>query len=97
MPVVNVKNIKGKKVTTIDLVDSIFNVPVKSIAGPPALRLSTAARSRAALGSCIAKKVRAGRAAAISNLLYSGVGVLCSVRMGEPMLSRCLKRSGSLP
>jgi len=30
MPVVNVKNIKGKKVTTIDLVDSIFNVPVKS-------------------------------------------------------------------
>jgi len=30
MPVVDVKNIKGKKVTTIDLVDSIFNVPVKS-------------------------------------------------------------------
>jgi large subunit ribosomal protein L4 len=30
MPVVNVKNIQGKKVTTIDLVDSIFNVPVKS-------------------------------------------------------------------
>lgn len=30
MPVVNVKNIEGKKVTTIDLVDSIFNVPVKS-------------------------------------------------------------------
>jgi large subunit ribosomal protein L4 len=30
MPVVNVKNIKGKKVTTIDLVDRIFNVPVKS-------------------------------------------------------------------
>jgi large subunit ribosomal protein L4 len=30
MPVVDVKNIKGKKVTTIDLVDHIFNVPVKS-------------------------------------------------------------------
>ena len=30
MPVVDVKNIKGKKVTTIDLVDRIFNVPVKS-------------------------------------------------------------------
>jgi large subunit ribosomal protein L4 len=30
MPVVDVKNIKGKKVTAIDLVDSIFNVPVKS-------------------------------------------------------------------
>ena len=30
MPVVDVKNIKGKKVTTIDLVESIFNVPVKS-------------------------------------------------------------------
>ena len=29
MPVVDVKNIKGKKVTTIDLVESIFNVPVK--------------------------------------------------------------------
>ena len=30
MPVVDVKNIKGKKVTTIDLVEDIFNVPVKS-------------------------------------------------------------------
>ncbi|MEJ2100809.1 MAG: 50S ribosomal protein L4 [Desulfobacterales bacterium] len=30
MPVVDVKNIKGKKVTTIDLVDRIFNVPVKA-------------------------------------------------------------------
>jgi large subunit ribosomal protein L4 len=30
MPVVDVKNIKGKKVTTIDLVDSIFNVAVRS-------------------------------------------------------------------
>jgi len=30
MPVVDVKNIKGKKVTTIDLVESIFNVPIKS-------------------------------------------------------------------
>ena len=30
MPVVDVKNIKGEKVTTIDLVDSIFNVPLKS-------------------------------------------------------------------
>jgi large subunit ribosomal protein L4 len=30
MPVVDVKNVKGKKVTTIDLVDSIFNVPVRS-------------------------------------------------------------------
>ena len=30
MPVVDVKNIKGKKVTTIDLVENIFNVPVKS-------------------------------------------------------------------
>ncbi|MGD2184640.1 MAG: 50S ribosomal protein L4 [Desulfobacterales bacterium] len=30
MPAVDVKNIKGKKVTTIDLVEDIFNVPVKS-------------------------------------------------------------------
>jgi len=30
MPAVDVKNIKGKKVTTIDLVENIFNVPVKS-------------------------------------------------------------------
>lgn len=30
MPVVDVKNIKGKKVTTIDLVENIFNVAVKS-------------------------------------------------------------------
>jgi large subunit ribosomal protein L4 len=30
MPVVDVKNIKGKKVTKIDLVENIFNVPVKS-------------------------------------------------------------------
>jgi large subunit ribosomal protein L4 len=30
MPVVDVKNIKGKKVTTIDLVENIFNIPVKS-------------------------------------------------------------------
>jgi large subunit ribosomal protein L4 len=30
MPVVDVKNIKGKKVNTIDLVESIFNVPIKS-------------------------------------------------------------------
>jgi large subunit ribosomal protein L4 len=30
MPVLDVKNIKGKKVNTIDLADSIFNVPVKS-------------------------------------------------------------------
>ena len=30
MPVVDVKNIKGKKVTTMDLVENIFNVPVKS-------------------------------------------------------------------
>lgn len=30
MPVVDVKNIKGKKVATIDLIDGIFNVPVKS-------------------------------------------------------------------
>lgn len=30
MPVVEVKNIKGEKVTTVDLVDRIFNVPVKS-------------------------------------------------------------------
>ena len=30
MPVVDVKNVKGKKVTTIDLVDSIFNVAVRS-------------------------------------------------------------------
>jgi large subunit ribosomal protein L4 len=30
MPVVDVKNIKGTKVTTIDLVDSIFNVAVRS-------------------------------------------------------------------
>jgi large subunit ribosomal protein L4 len=30
MPVVDVKNIKGKNVTTIDLVDRIYNVPVKS-------------------------------------------------------------------
>jgi len=30
MPVVEVKNTKGKKVTTIELVDRIFNVPVKS-------------------------------------------------------------------
>jgi large subunit ribosomal protein L4 len=30
MPVVDVKNIKGKKVTTIDLVENIFNVSVKS-------------------------------------------------------------------
>jgi len=30
MPVVDVKNIKGKKVTTIDLVENIFDVPVKS-------------------------------------------------------------------
>ena len=29
MPAVDVKNIKGKKVTTIDLVENIFNVPVK--------------------------------------------------------------------
>jgi len=30
MPVVDVKNIKGKKVATIDLVEKIFNVPVNS-------------------------------------------------------------------
>jgi len=30
MPVVDVKNIKGKKVATIDLVENIFNVPIKS-------------------------------------------------------------------
>ena len=30
MPAVDVKNIKGKKVATIDLVEDIFNVPVKS-------------------------------------------------------------------
>jgi large subunit ribosomal protein L4 len=30
MPVVDVKNIKGKKITTIDLAETIFNVPVKS-------------------------------------------------------------------
>jgi large subunit ribosomal protein L4 len=30
MPVVDVKNIEGKKVTTVDLVENIFNVPVKS-------------------------------------------------------------------
>lgn len=30
MPVVDVKNIKGKKVKTIDLVENIFNVAVKS-------------------------------------------------------------------
>jgi large subunit ribosomal protein L4 len=30
MPVVDVKNIEGNKVTTIELVDGIFNVPVKS-------------------------------------------------------------------
>lgn len=30
MPAIDVKNIKGKKVTTIDLVENIFNVPVKS-------------------------------------------------------------------
>jgi large subunit ribosomal protein L4 len=30
MPAVDVKNIKGKKVTTIDLGENIFNVPVKS-------------------------------------------------------------------
>jgi large subunit ribosomal protein L4 len=30
MPVVDVKDIKGKKVTTIDLVENIFNVSVKS-------------------------------------------------------------------
>ena len=30
MPVLDVKNINGKKVNTIDLADSIFNVPVKS-------------------------------------------------------------------
>jgi len=30
MPVVDVKNIEGKKVTSIDLVDSIFNVPIRS-------------------------------------------------------------------
>lgn len=30
MPAVDVKNIKGKKITTIDLVENIFNVPVKS-------------------------------------------------------------------
>jgi large subunit ribosomal protein L4 len=30
MPAVDVKNIKGKKVATIDLVENIFNVPVKS-------------------------------------------------------------------
>jgi large subunit ribosomal protein L4 len=30
MPIVDIKNIEGKKVTTIDLVDGIFNVPVKS-------------------------------------------------------------------
>ena len=29
MPVVNVQNIKGKKVTTVDLADRIFNVPIK--------------------------------------------------------------------
>ena len=29
MPAVDVKNIKGKKVATIDLVENIFNVPVK--------------------------------------------------------------------
>jgi large subunit ribosomal protein L4 len=30
MPVVNVQNIEGKKVTTVELAESIFNVPVKS-------------------------------------------------------------------
>ena len=30
MPAVDVKNLKGKKVATIDLVENIFNVPVKS-------------------------------------------------------------------
>ena len=30
MPIVDVKNIKGKKVATIDLVEKIFNVPVNS-------------------------------------------------------------------
>ncbi len=30
MPAVDVKNIKGKKVATIDLVEDIFNIPVKS-------------------------------------------------------------------
>jgi large subunit ribosomal protein L4 len=30
MPVVDVKNSKGKKVSQVDLADSIFNVPVKS-------------------------------------------------------------------
>jgi large subunit ribosomal protein L4 len=30
MPVVDVKNIKGKKVATIDLIENIFNVPVRS-------------------------------------------------------------------
>lgn len=30
MPAVDVKNIKGKKVATIDLVENIFNVPIKS-------------------------------------------------------------------
>ena len=30
MPVVNVQNIKGKKVSQVDLADAIFNVPVKS-------------------------------------------------------------------
>ena len=30
MPAVDVKNIKGKKITTIDLVENIFNVQVKS-------------------------------------------------------------------
>ncbi|MBW2518487.1 MAG: 50S ribosomal protein L4 [Deltaproteobacteria bacterium] len=29
MPVVDVKNTKGKKVTTVDLAENIFNVPVK--------------------------------------------------------------------
>lgn len=29
MPVVDVQNTKGKKVTTVDLADNIFNVPVK--------------------------------------------------------------------
>ena len=29
MPVVDVQNTKGKKVTTVDLAESIFNVPVK--------------------------------------------------------------------
>ena len=64
MPVVDVKNIKGKKVNTIDLVESIFNVPIKSSVLHQVVNMQLANRRAA---SASVKRVE--RVAAISSPL----------------------------